>query len=991
MRVTTGGIVPGGTPVDIIVDGDPVEALDGETIAATLTASGRLALRQPPSGTARGVHCGMGACYECLVTVDGRPNVRACMTLVEAGQTIVTRDTVSPFGADADSRKPADSLPEPTRRSCDVLVVGAGPAGLSAAKAAAAAGLAVVVIDERPSPGGQYYKQLAKSHVFAKPGARDRQYSGGQDLIEATRAGGAEILSGALAWGAFENKEIAVLADGRQILFLAKQIVLAPGAYERPTPFPGWTLPGVMTTGAAQTLLRAYRVLPGHDVVVAGNGPLNFQVAAELIAAGARVVAVVEAAPRPGVARLGSLVRLAALEPGLLWTGILYARRVARAGSPLLYSHALLAVEGSERVEAALVAPLGEGGRPDGRRARRFKADAVCVNTGFVPSGELARQLGCQQRFDPGTGALATLRNDRGETSVPGIFVVGDGGGLGGALAAIEQGALAGETAARNLGKAVGNTPRPAAASLRRQQSFQAALWKLFAAPPRFDEPTEASTVICRCEAIELDTIQREIQQGAISLRSLRAMTRAGMGRCQGRFCSPTLGRMLARSGGHIDPTADTFTPRVPAKPVTIGDLAIERGEWGQHARAAPPRLPVPVRAQAEPALARTDVLVIGGGVVGCSLAFYLAREGVDTCLVESGELNGQGSGTNAGSLHLQLGTHLLRESPERLRSFAPFLQLGRPALDVWRDLGRDLGVDIGFRTSGGLMLAESEADLETLRAKGELERAFDVSTELLTASEVHKLYPQFSRSIVGAALCPDEGKVDPLRASPALARSAAKTGTRIFPRTHVMDIASDGAGWRVETSNGIVLAARIACAAGPWTAQFSSFLGLPLPVTGTDLHMNVTEPAPHLLDHLIQHASRHITMKQGPTGAFLIGGGWPSRRDDGDRLVVQRDSIEGNLFVAQHILPALASLHLVRTWTGFTVVIDDEFPLIGEMPARPGVFLAVTKNYTYGPLTARLVADMMLGREPAFDVSKFSPARFVPAALSHRRTAAHG
>jgi glycine/D-amino acid oxidase-like deaminating enzyme len=990
MRVTMGGIVRSAAPVDIVVDGDAVEALEGETVAAALMASGRLALRQPLTGGARGVHCGMGACYECLVTVDGRPNVRACMMPVKAGQTIVTRDKVSPFGIDAQSRKPAGSLPEPARRSCDVLVVGAGPAGLSAAKAAAAAGLAVVVVDERPSPGGQYFKQLAKSHVFANARAMDRQYCGGQDLIEATRAGGAEILSSAIAWGAFENREVAVLADGRQILFLPKQIILAPGAYERPTPFPGWTLPGVMTSGAAQTFLRAYRVLPGHDVVVAGNGPLNFQVAAELITAGARVSAVVEAAPRPGAGRVGSLFRMAALNPGLVRQGIGYARRIARAGSPLLYGHAILAAEGSERVAAVHIAPLGEDGLPDAGRAQRFKADAVCVNTGFVPSGELARQLGCEQRFDLETGALATVRNDCGETSVRGIFVVGDGGGLGGALAAIEQGVLAGETAARNLDKTSGNKRRREAA-LHKQQSFQEALRRLFAAPPRFDEPTDASTIICRCEAIKLGTIQREIQEGATSLRSLRATTRAGMGRCQGRFCSPTLGRILARSGGQTDPVADTFTPRVPAKPVAIGALAIEKGEWGKHARSGAPKLQVPIRTHAEPTLAATDVLVIGGGVVGCSLAFYLSREGVDTCVVESGELNGQGSGTNAGSLHLKLSSHLLRESPERLRSFAPFLQLGRPALDVWRDLARDLGVDIGFRTSGGLMLAESEADLETLRAMGELERAFDVSSELLTGSEVHKLYPQFSRSIVGAALCPDEGKVDPLLVSTALARSARKAGTRIFPRTQVTSIARDGAGYRVETTNGSILAARIACAAGPWTAEFAPFLDLSIPLTGTDLHMNVTEPAPHLLDHLILHVSRHITMKQSSAGSFLIGGGWPSRRDDADRLVVQRESIEGNLFVAQRILPALASLHLVRTWTGFTVVIDDEFPLIGEVPARPGVFLAVTKNYTCGPLTARLVAETMLGREPTFDVSKFSPARLVPAGLSERRTAAHG
>ena len=194
---------------------------------------------------------------------------------------------------------PAEAAPRTLKTG--VLVVGAGPAGLSAALAARRAGAEVLLLDERPQSGGQFFKPLAPSQHSAAP--VDAQFAQGLALTQATREAGVTLLQGAQVWAAFSAQEVGALIDGHATVISCGQLVLAPGAYERPVPFPGWTLPGVMTTGAAQTLARAYRVAAGQRIVVAGNGPLNLQLAAELLAGGATVLAVLESSARPRCAR----------------------------------------------------------------------------------------------------------------------------------------------------------------------------------------------------------------------------------------------------------------------------------------------------------------------------------------------------------------------------------------------------------------------------------------------------------------------------------------------------------------------------------------------------------------------------------------------------------------------------------------------------------------------------------------------------------------
>jgi NADPH-dependent 2,4-dienoyl-CoA reductase/sulfur reductase-like enzyme len=568
MRVRSPGIVPAAEPVRISLDGVPVEARPGEILAAALAAAGALDLRETRGGGRRGIFCGMGVCHECLVTVDGEPNRRACMTTVRAGMD-VRRQRLR------DDPGPAPPPPgAPAEEAPDVLVVGGGPAGLSAALAARRAGADVVLLDERPALGGQYFKQLGKPLAFAA-GPTDAQFREGVALIEAVRAAGVRIVHEAAVWGAFAPDEIAATAPGLSAVYRARRVVVASGAYERGVPMPGWTLPGFMTTGAAQTLLRAYQVAPGRRVLVGGNGPLNLQVASELIRAGVEVAALVETAPAPGFARAGAVMAALRTGPDLVRDGLVYLARLKRAGVPVLHGHAVVAAAGEGRVRAATVARIDADGRPVFGTEREFEVDAVCVGFGFQPSADLSRALGCAHRFDAARGMLVAVRDDDGRASLPEVFVAGDAGGLGGARIAQAQGWLAGAAAAADLGFPAdpAETARRRA-DLARNRAFQDALWRIYAAPRITTQLAAPDTPVCRCEEATLAQVEAELADGVRHAGSVKRRTRAGMGRCQGRYCGPVLAELAAARAGEAVGEFDLFAPRAPVKPVPIGAIA---------------------------------------------------------------------------------------------------------------------------------------------------------------------------------------------------------------------------------------------------------------------------------------------------------------------------------------------------------------------------------------------------------------------------------
>jgi len=383
LRIRRPGLEPRAAPIEILVDGRAVPALEGETVAAALTAAGQLALRHHAQGGERGLYCGMGACFDCRVSIDGRPGERACLAPVRAGMRVQTLEQ----GAASD----AQLRPEPGLRleRTQVLVVGAGPAGLAAAEAAAESGLHVLVLDERPAPGGQYFKPVASSHKAPAGRHPDEQFRRGAMMVDRVRALGVRIASRCTVWDAeanvAEGGAVVRAIDGEGPLEVeADALVIASGAYERPWPVPGWTLPGVMTTGAAQTLARSYQVAPGRRILVAGNGPLNLQVAADLARSGMQVVAVAEAARAPWRASPSDLISLARTRADLLRDGL---RGHFIVSGQHGYSETLPAQIGDRLARRR---PHGVGHRDEARKAaiNRRQHDACALRAQFRDGGQ---------------------------------------------------------------------------------------------------------------------------------------------------------------------------------------------------------------------------------------------------------------------------------------------------------------------------------------------------------------------------------------------------------------------------------------------------------------------------------------------------------------------------------------------------------------------------------------------------------------------------
>jgi len=556
-------------------EGERLTGRRGESLAAALTAAGIRALRFTRDEQSRGMFCGMGVCQECLVEVDGVAN-RACMTKLERPVTVRRQRHLAKAAAcgdDEDSR-PADAAPlEP-----DILVVGGGAGGLNAARSAALTGARVLLVDERPLPGGQYYKQPLAIPALAAENASDPQFAGGRALIEAAEAAGVATLRGARVWGAFEPLELLILDNAGCRSCRPKRLIVATGAYERGLPIPGWTLPGVMTTGAAQTLLRSYRVLAGARMLIAGNGPLNFQVALELARTGAEIVGLVELAERPSSRAFPALGTMLANAPALTLRGARYLAELRQHRIPVLYESVLAEVTAGAGGLSGLVKrwPLTPGDT-----GRRFEADAVCMGYGFMPSNEILRALGCAHGFDPVRGHLVTERDAEQRTSVPEVYAVGDCAGLGGAPAAEAEGIIAGLAAAHSLGCTPSADQRRsearARAALARHRRFQQGLWQIFQAPRLTTELATPDTIVCRCEELSLSEIEADLEPGFHSIGALKRRTRGGMGRCQGRYCGPILTALSAAREGRALDEAGHWAPRPPITPIPIGQIVDDR------------------------------------------------------------------------------------------------------------------------------------------------------------------------------------------------------------------------------------------------------------------------------------------------------------------------------------------------------------------------------------------------------------------------------
>jgi sarcosine oxidase, subunit beta len=390
-----------------------------------------------------------------------------------------------------------------------------------------------------------------------------------------------------------------------------------------------------------------------------------------------------------------------------------------------------------------------------------------------------------------------------------------------------------------------------------------------------------------------------------------------------------------------------------------------------------------PQRELAGPLPGRTDVLVVGGGLAGTALAYYLAREGVEVVLVERGELNREASGTNAGSFHFQVAIHQLTgaETENVRERLETEVRLHVEAAEVWKGLERELAGPLAVQFTGGLMVAETEAQLRLLHEKRVIEEDAGLDIEIFEGEDLRRFAPYLAPDLAGASFCPQEGHADPALAAPLFATRALEAGAAI--RTHAgvtaVDLDPDGGAHRftVTTAAGVIRARRMVNAAGAWANELAALTGFQLPLRSEGLHLNVTEPREHVLVPMVQHIGRRLTLKQTENDTFIIGGGWPSSPEPApSRYSTTWESMAGNVAVAMRVMPMLADVRIVRTWSGVMAFTDDLAPIVGESRRLPGYHtLIATTGFTLSPLIARLLAESMAtGRRtipPAYDVDR--------------------
>ena len=643
LRPQSGDPAEVGTPptLDVTLDGKPVEARAGQTVAAVLLANGQDTWRTTRlHDRPRGIFCGIGACQDCLITINGLPDIRACQRTVAPGDTITTQQGAAlpattpsgtaasgtapvgttPSGATASGTAPSgaagsdatplgtassgtassdtapwgatpsDAAPSGTApsgvvgsgggvvRVAEVVVVGAGPAGIAAALAAGDAGAEVLLVDSGRAVGGQYNRQLPAEFAAQRPDrlqhewkafARQRDRLQGHPRITYLPETSVWAVEGLRLWAQTGPAD----ASGRQPFPIdAKSIVLAAGAFDRVLPFPGWDLPGVYTAGAAQALAKGQRIAVGRRVLVAGTGPFLLPVAESLIGVGAHVVELLEANTLTTVRKGWSTDPLVARSK--LREAVGYGALLARHRIPLRHGWTVIAAHGTNHVDSATIARLSSDWRPIRGTERRIDVDAICVGFGFTANLELAVSAGCTITTAPDGGPAVAVDASQ-QTSTPGVFAAGELTGIGGAALSTAEGTLAG-TAAAHYTQTITTPPSAteasaAVAAVVKGRRFAAALAKAYPVRDGWKSWSDAGTLVCRCEEVtrgQLETAADE--RGLDDGRAMKLSSRAGLGMCQGRVCSRTVAALLAKPGDAPQPSMK----RPIAVPVRLRDLA---------------------------------------------------------------------------------------------------------------------------------------------------------------------------------------------------------------------------------------------------------------------------------------------------------------------------------------------------------------------------------------------------------------------------------
>lgn len=446
----------------------------------------------------------------------------------------------------------------------DVVIVGAGPAGLAAASVTARAGLATLLVDENASLGGQIYRAITTTPV-AKRHILGSEYWHGLSLVAEARASGAEIIQSATVWSIDRDRQVGISHEGRSRFVSARRVVIATGAMERPFPIPGWTLPGVMTAGAAQTLLKSSGLVPSGRVVLAGTGPLLWLLAAQLLRAGGSIDPILDTTAADSSRRALPHAIGFLLSP-LVAKGLALKREVSRQVRVIKHV-TTLAAEGSARVERIAFATKGG-------QMQQLPVDQLLLHQGIVPNTNLAMSAGVTHRWSSRQLCWVPQLDAHGRSSIPGLFLAGDGAGIAGGLAAEARGRICGLAVASDLAphRPVDNA-QPIEQQLAREERARPFLDIMFTPPPQFRIP-DGNTIVCRCEEVTSGQVSEAVRLGCTGPNQLKAFLRCGMGPCQGRLCGLTVSELIARDRATTPADVGHLRLRPPIKPITLGELA---------------------------------------------------------------------------------------------------------------------------------------------------------------------------------------------------------------------------------------------------------------------------------------------------------------------------------------------------------------------------------------------------------------------------------
>ncbi|MSP05427.1 MAG: FAD-binding protein [Acetobacteraceae bacterium] len=451
----------------------------------------------------------------------------------------------------------------------DAAVIGAGPSGLASATLLAEQGARTVLLDEQPGPGGQIYRATEDSSL-AKLRILGADYARGAMLVRRLRASPAEYLPDSAVWNITPQKEIYFSRHRQSYRITANVLVLATGAMERPMPVPGWTLPGVMTAGALQILLKTAAII-SRGVILVGTGPLLYLLAWQYVAAGAPALVILDTSRQAD--RMASLALLPRALRGAGWRyllkGLRMFERLARAGVPIYRNVTDIRIEGVDRVESV---QFRHGGK-----TIRLPAHTIGLHAGVIPVTHIANALGCAMEWDAAQYCLRPTLDAWGNTSTDNILIAGDGGFIGGARAAEHAGRLAALEGLYRLGRIDAATrDRLATQDMSDQRAHlavRAFLDRRYAPSTEILRPADA-TIVCRCEEITAGQIRAAARQGAQGPNQAKAFLRAGMGPCQGRVCGPAVSELMAEIHGRPVAEIGTYRIRPPFKPITVGELA---------------------------------------------------------------------------------------------------------------------------------------------------------------------------------------------------------------------------------------------------------------------------------------------------------------------------------------------------------------------------------------------------------------------------------